>query len=162
MVPSKLVSAKVTNLLEIGHTLRVRRLWTAPIRVRSRSRLRTIRPYTLDEPIVDPCVILRGCCIRDASGGMLICLIFAHDAAHGQFFRQIEAVPGADTASVIQSLVERAHNSGDGNIAAPMFIGLRTVGEVRAGWWQCIERQQKRFTHSRTPPLPPQAQQAEQ
>lgn len=53
---------------------------------------------------------------------------FGRDAAQGKLFNQIKGILGADAASAIQSIVEHAHYSGSGGIAALISVVLLAVG----------------------------------
>ncbi|AUT66857.1 YihY/virulence factor BrkB family protein [Paraburkholderia terrae] len=53
---------------------------------------------------------------------------FGRDAAQGKLFHQIKGILGADAASAIQAIVEHAHYSGNGGIAALISIALLVVG----------------------------------
>ncbi len=66
----QIVSANVTDVLQSGRTLRGRSIWRVPTCVLSRSCSRRIRPYTFDEPVVDPSATPGGCRVRETSGVM--------------------------------------------------------------------------------------------
>jgi membrane protein len=53
---------------------------------------------------------------------------FGRDAAQGKLFNQIKGILGADAASAIQSIVEHAHHSGNGGIAALISVVLLAIG----------------------------------
>ncbi|WP_409014302.1 YihY/virulence factor BrkB family protein [Caballeronia sp. LZ002] len=55
-------------------------------------------------------------------------LVFGAEAARGQLFGQISGVLGKDAAVSVQTIVEHAHQSGGGGIAALVSFALLAVG----------------------------------
>jgi membrane protein len=53
---------------------------------------------------------------------------FGPEAAQGQLFGQVKGILGADAASAMQSMVEHAHHSSGGGIAAGLSLVLLAVG----------------------------------
>lgn len=53
---------------------------------------------------------------------------FGRDAAQGRLFAQVKGILGGDAASAIQSIVQNAHFSANGGLAAVLSIGLLAVG----------------------------------
>ncbi|GJH05907.1 YihY/virulence factor BrkB family protein [Paraburkholderia terrae] len=53
---------------------------------------------------------------------------FGRDAAQGRLFAQVKGILGGDAASAIQSIVQNAHFSGNGGLAAVISTGLLAVG----------------------------------
>jgi len=55
-------------------------------------------------------------------------LVFGEEAARGQLFHQISGMLGKDAAASVQSIVEHAHRSGGGGIAATISFVLLAIG----------------------------------
>ncbi|MDR5752543.1 MULTISPECIES: YihY/virulence factor BrkB family protein [unclassified Caballeronia] len=55
-------------------------------------------------------------------------LVFGAEAARGQLFHQISGMLGKDAAASVQTIVEHAHRSGEGGIAAIVSFVLLAVG----------------------------------
>jgi membrane protein len=55
-------------------------------------------------------------------------LVFGAEAARGQLFGQISGMLGKDAAASVQAIVEHAHQSGGGGLAATLSFGLLAVG----------------------------------
>lgn len=55
-------------------------------------------------------------------------LVFGEEAARGQLFGQINSMLGKDAARSVQAIVEHAHQSGGGGIAAIVSFALLAVG----------------------------------
>jgi membrane protein len=55
-------------------------------------------------------------------------LVFGADAARGQLFSQISGMLGKDAAASVQAIVEHAHRSGEGGVAALISFVLLAVG----------------------------------
>jgi membrane protein len=55
-------------------------------------------------------------------------LVFGAEAARGQLFGQISGMLGKDAAASVQAIVEHAHRSGGGGVAAMISLVLLVVG----------------------------------
>nr|WP_236572575.1 YihY/virulence factor BrkB family protein [Burkholderia sp. 8Y] len=55
-------------------------------------------------------------------------LVFGEEAARGQIFHQVSGMLGKDAAASVQTIVEHAHRSGGGGIAAIISFVLLAVG----------------------------------
>ncbi|WP_250536697.1 YihY/virulence factor BrkB family protein [Caballeronia sp. AZ10_KS36] len=55
-------------------------------------------------------------------------LVFGEEAARGQIFHQVSGMLGKDAAASVQTIVEHAHRSGGGGIAAVISFVLLAVG----------------------------------
>jgi membrane protein len=55
-------------------------------------------------------------------------LVFGEEAARGQLFGQISSMLGKDAATSVQAIVEHAHRSGGGGVAAIVSFALLAIG----------------------------------